>query len=544
MTTIDTSAEHLAPAAAAGSADRGSAVASVAAWMTSADHKRIGRLFVGAGLLVLLATVVVGVLLAVERIDVTWYTLFDEDSAAQLFTAFRVGLAFGVVVPLLLGIAIAVVPLQVGARAMALPRLAMAGFWAWLAGMVMIVVSLATNGGPGGGDADMVDLYLVGLGFLALGITAAAVALATTVLTTRAPGMWLHRVPLLAWSALVSCVGLVLTMPILLGNVVYLFLDHRNARVAFGGNDGIDQWSGWALTQPQTYVYAIVALGVLADVVPVVARRRMPSRSGLLVAVSLVGFAALAGVSQTEHRLVWSGDGIEAADRVKSLVPFLLFNGLPALGVLGVLVLSAGALRHHRPRLIAPFVWAILGVLLLLAGATANLVGLADSAEVRFTVFGEGVFVCIGYGAVMGAVAGLGFWGPKLWGRRLANGPLLLLGLVFFVGAALVTAAYLVAGFLDQPAATLGGFEYSSTKDLLNIVAVAGHGLVLLCAAAVVVLVVHGFVAGPSAGDDPWDGQTLEWATSSPPPADNFVEIATVLSAEPLSDLKRSGSDA
>jgi cytochrome o ubiquinol oxidase subunit 1 len=543
MTTIDTSAEHLAPAAA-GSADRGSAVASVAAWMTSADHKRIGRLFVGAGLLALLATVVVGVLLAVERIDVTWYMLFDEDAAPQLFTAFRVGLAFGVVVPLLLGLAIAIVPLQLGARAMALPRLAVAGFWAWLAGLVMVIVSLATNGGPGGGEADMVDLYLVGLGFLTLGITAAAIALATTVLTTRAPGMWLHRVPVLAWSALVSSVGLVLTMPILLGDVVYLFLDHRNAKVAFGGNAGIDQWTGWALTQPQTFVYAIVALGVLADIVPVVARRRLPSRSGLLVAVSLLGFAALAGVSQTEHRLEWTSDGIEVADKVKSLVPFLIFNGLPALGVLGVLVLSAGIFRHHRPRLSAPFAWALLGVLLLLVATAANLVGLVDDAEVRFTVYGEGVFVCVGYAAVMGAVAGLAFWGPKLWGRHLANGPLVLLAPVFFLGALLVTAGHLIAGVLDQPASTLGGFEYSSTKDVLNIMVVGGHGLVLVAAAAVVVLAVLGFARGASAGDDPWDGHTLEWATSSPPPADNFAEIPTVVSAEPLSDLKRSGSDA
>ena len=160
-------------------------------------------MFIGCSVLALAACTVVGALLGIERIDGAG-SLFDADALPQLFAAFRVGLVFGVLVPLLLGIAVAIVPLQVGARSLAFPRLAAAGFWTWLGGLVLVIVALADNGGPGGGDAEMVDLFLAAHGLLVIGLAAAALSVATTVLTTRAPGMRMGRVPFFAWSALVA----------------------------------------------------------------------------------------------------------------------------------------------------------------------------------------------------------------------------------------------------------------------------------------------------------------------------------------------------
>ena len=115
----------------------------------------------------------------------------------------RVGLVFAVVLPLLAA-CVLFVPLQVGARSIVFPRLASAGFWIWLGGLVLTTISLVANGGTGGSDADMVDLFIVGLGLMAIGLTASAGSVATTVLTTRAPGMTMRRVPPFTWSALVS----------------------------------------------------------------------------------------------------------------------------------------------------------------------------------------------------------------------------------------------------------------------------------------------------------------------------------------------------
>ena len=157
MTTIDT---HAAGASADATASAGARVSSVGDWLTTTDHKRIGRLFISVSLVGLLGVVVVAALLGIERIDAE-AAMLDINSIPQLFALYRIGLTFGVLVPLLLGIAIAVVPLQLGARSLAFPRLAAAGFWTWFIGAVLVVVSIVANGGPGGGDAKFVGLFLV-----------------------------------------------------------------------------------------------------------------------------------------------------------------------------------------------------------------------------------------------------------------------------------------------------------------------------------------------------------------------------------------------
>ena len=199
MTTIDPHVAGAGGDAVAGERT-GGVLASAADWITSTDHKKIGRLFIGTSVVVLLAVAAVAAMLGFERIDATKDTI-DAGALPQLFSLYRVVLTFGVVVPLGLGLAIAIVPLQLGARSIAFPRLAATGFWAWLLGAGLVIGSIIANGGPGGGDQKMVQLFLLGHLLLLGGLVAAAVSLTTSVLTTRAPGMNMRRVPLFAWSA-------------------------------------------------------------------------------------------------------------------------------------------------------------------------------------------------------------------------------------------------------------------------------------------------------------------------------------------------------
>src|SRR3954469_9831430 len=217
---------------------------SVAAWLTTTDHKRIGRVLVGTGLTALLGIAVVGTLLGFERIDADTISL-DANSIGQLFSIYRVGLAFFVLVPVMLGLAVAIVPLQLGARSLAFPRLAAAGFWAWLFGMVLVVISIASNGGPGGGASKFVALFISSFGLMLIGLTLIAISLATTVLTTRAPGMNMRRVPLFSWSVLVAALGLILVLPVAVGTVIYVYVSYRYNRAAFGGNVGVLGWIGF-----------------------------------------------------------------------------------------------------------------------------------------------------------------------------------------------------------------------------------------------------------------------------------------------------------
>src|SRR5690606_20509385 len=127
------------------------------------------------------------------------------------------------------------VPLQLGARSIAFPRVALTGCYAWLAGLTLAMVALGGNGGIGGGDARMVDLFLAAHGLMALGLAASAGALATSVLTSRAPGMTMRRVPLFSWASLIGALGVLLSLPVVFGMVVYLYLDHHYAQLNFGG---------------------------------------------------------------------------------------------------------------------------------------------------------------------------------------------------------------------------------------------------------------------------------------------------------------------
>ena len=146
----------------------------------------------------------------------------------------------------------------------------MAGMWAWLGGLVLNVIALANDGGSAGLDGDMVGLYIASQALMAIGLVASAHgALVTSILTTRAPGMTMRRVPFFSWSALVFGLGLILVLPVLVGTLIYLFVDHRyGSREAFGGNLGTLAWAGWAVTQPATFLYAIPAVGVFADLLP------------------------------------------------------------------------------------------------------------------------------------------------------------------------------------------------------------------------------------------------------------------------------------
>lgn len=537
MTTIDPHAVGTTGAgitAAAG--DRSDAGEStVASWVTTTDHKRIGRLFIVDSLLTLVAVAVIGAILGFERIDAKSSTL-DFDALPQLFSLYRVALTFGVVVPLGLGLAITIVPLQLGARALAFSRMAALGFWAWLMGVGLMVGAIIANGGPGGGDSDMVDLFLVGHVLMVLGLIAAAASVAASVLTTRAPGMNMRRVPLFAWSALVGSLGLVLMLPVLAGTLILITIDHRYRRSIFGGNDGIFDWIGFAYTQPATFLYAVPVFGMVAETVATATGRRLRMRGLALIGAALVGSAFLAGVTQVDAGVRRNVIDSNFSDALGDIVPFAILNLLPLLGALAVLAVVMFA-ALGRPRIISPLLFSFFGAAMVLVGMLGNVVYHIGDAQLAGTVFEEATWVYVCYGTVLAAMGGIAYWTPKLSGRTLPDAQVLPLALLGLAATVLASFPYYIAGFAKQPAGVTE-FDYSGPQELWNMLAAIGHGLMALTVVAFVGLVVQSMRRGGVAGDDPWDGQTLEWATTSPAPANNFAEIHIIKSAAPLLDLK------
>lgn len=541
MTTFDTHAAGPTAASSSGAGALGAFVVGIGSWATTTDHKKIGRLFVVAALIAGAAAAVVGAFLGFERISATGYSVLDLDSIDQLTSLYRVVLAFGVALPLMLGIGIAIVPLQIGSKAIAFGRLALFGFWMWIAGLSVIVYSIAANGGPGGGESKMVDLFLVGVVIAASGALCAAVSLVTTVLTNRAPGMNLSRVPMLSWASLTGGVSLLLTLPVVVGTSIYLYVDHHYGRVAFGGNKGVNDWLGWSLTQPQTYVFAAIGVGVVAEIASVASGRRHPLRAVLLVGAGVLTVAALGGATQVQHSLTWTNTS--GSDKVKELIPFLIFNGLPVLGALIVLGGCALGLAQGRPRVMAPLVPAFLGLGMVLAGMVGHLVAQFGPAGLAGTVFEEGEFNYVVYGTLLMGIGAVAYWGPKLWGRSLPQSAVFGLGALGFLGTVLSSLPLYIAGFANQPAGVVDGFSYDGPQELWNALAAAGQAIIAITVVLFLLTALRAFRAGEAAGDDPWDAQTLEWSVSSPAPADNFASVPSVSSPEPLLDVKPAGSE-
>lgn len=534
-----TSTETHHAAGAASSTD----APAIATWLTTADHKQVGRLFIGTGLLGLLGGLVLAVLVAFERIDAEGFQLLDSGSATQVLSAARLLLTFGAVAPLVMGLAVAIVPLQLGSRSIAFPRVAASGFWMWLTGLTLSVAAIIGNGGPSGGESEMVDLYLAASVVMVLGLAMAALSIAVTGLTSRTPGMGLLRAPFFSWSSFVGSIALLMSLPVYIGTSVYLYVDHRYARAAFGGNFGVNDWVGWAISQPFTYVLAIPVLGFVLDAVPVLGRTRLAQRPAANVAVGLVSVAIFASLTHRAVTLPWEGDGFFSGlgTKIADLLPFGLVNVIPLLGLLGVLGLTMLTLKSAKSMLAAPLPFAVLGLLMILLGAASHLLYTVEDAALGGTIFEAGSYVAVTFGTVLLAFGGLTYWGPKLWGRRIPDKAALPLALLGFVATALGSLPYMIAGFADQPAGVVDGFAYSGPQELWNVITTGAFALMLLVSLAFVGLAVRSFTAGEPAGDDPWDGTTLEWATSSPPPADNFSDLIVVGSEYPLADIKNSG---
>ena len=531
MTTIDT---HVG---ASPKSSGSSVVASVGQWVTSSDHKKIGRLFIGWSLVHAIEVAVLGAIFGLERMSPSSMQIFSGDAALQLSWLFRHVLVLGLIAPLFIGLAIAVVPMQIGSKAISFARLAQYGFWAWFFGSVLVLVSIIGNGGPNGGDANMVDLFLLGVGLLVVGLLAATLSVATTILTSRAPGMALDMMPAFSWSALIGSIATLLSLPVAIGSIIYLYVDHAHAQNAFGGNKGIETWLGWVYSTPQTFVFVIMALGVLAEIAPVAARIRQPQRPVVLAGLALISTAIIGAVTQSNHVLNLTGTN---GDKLSSTILFLLTNGLPLLGVLVTIAVSLLSMKEGRPKVSASFAFAILGAIMILAGVAGSFLANIEKAGLAGTAFAEGITLYLAYGALLVALGALTHWAPKLWGVVLDDKKVLGLTGLGLIGTVLAALPLYIAGFANQPAHVVNGFDYDGPIALWNVISALGSALIVLTVVAYVGLLIAAVRAGAGATDDPWDAHTLEWSIPSPAPANNFASLATVSSSEPLLDVKPS----
>jgi heme/copper-type cytochrome/quinol oxidase subunit 1 len=518
--------------------------AGLAALVGSGDPRTVGKLFVGTSLLFLLVSGVAGVLIGFERVDTSGADVLDAGVLSQVYTLHSVSGLLLVVLPLLVGLATAVVPLQVGASTVAFPRASAAAYWTYLVSGGLMLAAFALDGGPFGSDADAVVLFVAALIALVVALCVATISVVTTVLTLRAPGMTLRRTPLFSWSLLVAGVVWLLTLPVLAAMMLLAYVDLRYGQQFLGGSDGLYNRIAWVFWQPTVYAFAVPALGIIADVVPVFAQRRH-HRHGL--AMGLVGlFGALGFGAWVQLGVTVDGSG-DAPTPWRFEGPWIVVGVMALLPVLGLLGLWTTTLRRGRVKLAGPLLLALVAGMLLVVGVGAGVATVVESADLVGTTWMTAQANAVLIGTLTAAFAGLAFWAPKLYGKVLPDGLVGLSGLLLLLG----TLAYVVpdgaSGVLDQMRFVAGGADDLAdadvdTVELLNLISAIG-GVVVVAGVLAFLAAVASRRRGP-VGDDPWTGHTLEWATASPPPVGNFASLPEITSEAPLYDARHAATEA
>jgi cytochrome c oxidase subunit I len=522
-------------------------------WLDTSDHKRLGLLFVYGALVFVVVGGVLGLVIGAKQVSpglslatdrwVRLYSMHTTVSVLLFLTA------------IWLGLATYVVPLQIGSGRLAAPRLLATGFWLYLAGGGCFVASyiIGNVNGTGitspvplthipGGVNTATSLWIVSLAVIASGFMLASASLFVTVAMLRTSGLTLLRLPAFSWATLVASAVTLLATPVFLGGLLMLYLDQH-----FGGDlfdvshskAAIPVWQHtlWLYGRPDVFLLTLIGLGAASDIVATHARRPLLNHQVALVALGLFGALSLTTFA--------AGDSATRA----VVVPTYGVLTCLVIAPLGVSVLLwLGTLAQGRPRFHVSLLFVAGAILLWLTGA-ANAIGAAVQGVDGFGgnsawVAGNAHVVVFGAPTLL-AIGALYHWAPKIWGRRL-NAMVGSLAFLSLFGGLL--ASGLAYYFLGYNGVQLGQVDQitSYQKGLYGL-AEAGGALVVLGLLAVLADLAAsvGAKRGPEAGDDPYEGLTLEWATTSPPPPHGFDVVPEVRSAAPLLHLRAaSGAGA
>jgi len=437
-------------------------------------------------------------------------------------------------------LALVVVPLQVGASTVAFPRAAASSFWGWLVGSGLILGAYAGNGGPGGGEADLVDLFALGFALVIVSLLVACVCLVTTVTTLRAPGLSLKQVPLFSWSIFAAGTVWLLSLPALLANLALFYVDHRHGgRLEFGTNVSLYPQISWAFTPPQLFVLLVPCLGIIGEIIPTFARARPRSHGGAQAAIGLAAILSFGAAVQPFFNAEATDDAFYVLVGFAAVLPYLALLGLWAL------LLKPGK-GKERPQVDSPLHFSILGLAMVFAAVLAGAVRVIDVLDLAGTSFDTAIFNYVIFGGAIVAFGGIACWAPKLWGGRIGEPAGRIAALLLFLGTIVLCLPDLWSGLIDQPEVLQPDTTVRDGVEALNGVSVAGLALITLGVLVFVLGLLRSVKKGRDhEAADPWEGHTLEWATASPPAFANFTEeLPAIQSDRPLLDARTAGEES
>jgi cytochrome c oxidase subunit I+III len=514
-------------------------------WLDTTDHKRIGKRYCYTAFAFFLAGGLEALLVRTQLIGPD-LELIGPDAFNELFSMHGITMIFLFVTPMLFGFGNFLVPLQIGARDMAFPRLNAFGYWVFLFAGLFMYSSFLIGQVPNNGWFNYlplssseyspelhIDFYTLGLMFLGISTTAGAMNFIVTILKLRAPGMTISRMPLFVWGILATSFAVVFALPSLTMANLMLQLD-RSAGFNFfdtaqGGDVLLWQHLFWIFGHPDVYIIFLPAVGIVSSIIPVFARRRIVGYVWLALATMTT---AIIGFGVWVHHMF--ATGLPALAMVFFSAASLLIT-IPS----GVQVFAwLATVMSGRPRLETPMLYVLGFLFVFVVGGVTGVMFAAVPFDQQITdsyfVVAHFHYVLFG-GAVFPILGAIFFWVPKMLGRMMDERLGKLSFWLVFVGFNMTFFPMHISGLLGMPRRIYtysGGLGWTGYNVLSSIGSyVLGLGILVIVAAFLMA-----FRRGRPAGPDPWKGESLEWATSSPPPDYNFAQIPVVRSREPMWD--------
>jgi cytochrome c oxidase subunit 1 len=528
---------------ATGAHEEGTWSGGVWSWLTTVDHKRIAVLYFVAGFIFLLVAGMEGQMIRLQLAKPE-SRLLDPDFYNQMFTMHGTTMVFFAGMPLIIAFFNFVVPLQIGARDVAFPRLNAFSFWVFLFAGLFLYASFFFGGAPDGGwfaympltgsqysPRTGMDFYVLALLLSGVGTIAGGVNFLVTILNLRAPGMGLMRMPLFTWMAFVVSALILLAFPPFTIGLVFMMFDRMFGTLFFNAAAGADpllwQHLFWVFGHPEVYILVLPAFGVVSDVIPTFSKKPLFGYPVVVFSGILIAFL---GFGVWVHHMFSTGLGpIVNAVFGGATMLIAIPTGIKIFN--WIATMWGGAIRFKTPML---FAIGLVGTFVI--GGLSGVMHSSPPSDLQQTdtyfVVAHFHYVLIG-GTVFGLFSGLYYWFPKVTGRMLSEK----------LGAAHFWLTFLAlnvtffpmhfSGLLGMPRRT---FTYAEGLGLetFNLISTIGAFIFTLSFVPLVLALWRAWRRGEPAGPNPWDAATLEWTMSSPPPHYNFAVIPQVESRDSL----------
>jgi cytochrome c oxidase subunit 1 len=507
--------------------------------LVTVDHKKIGIMYCATALTFFiiggLEALAIRTQLAVPNGETLTAEAYD-----QFFTMHGLTMIFLVVMPLGVGIMNYIVPLMIGARDVAFPRLNAFSYWVFVMGGLFIYSSFFLGGAPDGGwfgyaplstelPGNGMTFYSLGLQILGAASLAGAVNFIVTILNMRAPGMTLMRMPVFVWMTLVTSFLLLFAMPVIAVALFELMFDRVYATNFFnpanGGDPILWQHLFWLFGHPEVYIMILPAMGVVSDVLPTFSRKPIFGYAAIVFAGIAIGFM---GWGVWAHHMFAVGLGPVANSAFALSTMFIAVpTGIKIFNWIGTL--WQGDIRFHPPLL---FSIGFVSMFIIggLSGVTHAIVPSDAQQTDTYYIVAHFHYVLFG-GAIFGLFSAIYYWWPKVFGRMLDERIGKLHFWLMLIGFNLAFGPMHILGLEGMPRRT-NTYPEGMGWDFWNLIATVGAFTIALSIAVFILNVALNKRRGLEAGADPWDARTLEWSTPSPPPEYNFAEIPIVRSRD------------